>query len=115
MKGETVRPKWNDACRDIEVSEAIRDSLRRQRTIELHYGEHSEEATFMGLMAIGGCGLLVLAPLLLLVAGIVEGLQLPFREHPLWRIWPLYLLAALAVFLLLQVFKLVFQKSADIT
>ena len=113
MEGEAVRPQWTDACRDIEISEAIRESLRRQRTIDLHYGEHSEEATFMGLMSIGGCGLLILAPLLLVVAGVVEGLQIPVREHFLWRIWPLYLLAALAVFLMLQVFKLVFQKRSN--
>ena len=111
VNGASPSPDWSDACRDIEVAEAVPESLRRRRTIDLLYEEHSEQATFMGMMAIGGCGLLLFSSMFLLVAGIVEGLRLPFREHPLWRIWPVYLLVPLALFLLLQLLRFVFPGS----
>jgi len=111
VNGASTSLRWSDACRDIEVAEAVPESLRRRRTIDLLYEEHSERATFMGMMAIGGCGLLLFSSMFLLIAGIVEGLQLPLREHPLWRIWPVYLLVSLALFLLLQLLRFVFPAS----
>ncbi len=102
---------WTDACRNLEVAEIVPESIRRRRTIDLLHEEHSEQATFMGMMAIGGCGLLVFSSLFLVFAGIVEGLRLPFREHILWKMWPIYLLVPLAVFLVLQLLKFVFSTS----
>jgi hypothetical protein len=37
-------------------------------------------------------------------------LQLSFRHHLLWRLWPAYLLFPIVVFLGLQLLKLVFEK-----
>jgi len=108
--GKTL--SWIEACQDIEISEAIAESLRRRRTIDLHYGEISEQSTFHGLMAIGGCGLLFFASGFLLLAAIIEGLRLPFRHHVLWKIWPLYLLTPLALFLTLQLLKFVFPTRS---
>ena len=112
VEKNTFEVGWNASCRDVEISETIRDSLRRRRTIELHEEEHSEEATFKGLMAMGGCGLLSFGVILLLIAGVVEGLKLPLRNHALWRLWPHFLLVLVVVFLLLQLLRLVFQRES---
>ena len=47
---------------------------------------------------------------LLLVAGIVEGLQLPIRDSLFWRLWPVYLAAPLFIFLLMQLLQLAAAK-----
>ena len=60
----------------------------RGRTIELFAEEHTEEESFKGIMAMGGCLLLVMALGVLVVAVIVEGLRLPMRSWPLWRLCP---------------------------
>ena len=52
-------------------------SLARGRTIELFNEEHTEEESFKGVMAMGGCLLLVMALGVLFVAVVVEGLRLP--------------------------------------
>ena len=61
-------------------------------------------------MAVGGCGLLLWVLLLLLVAGVVEGLKLPLRHAAIWRLYPVALLAPLAFFIGLQLLKLVFRR-----
>src|SRR6185503_18285975 len=50
---------WLAACRDQEAAEAVDRSLARGRTIELFNEEHTEEEAFKGVMAMGGCLLLV--------------------------------------------------------
>lgn len=50
---------WLDACRAVEAMEAIDRSLSRNRAIELHNEEHSEESSFKGIMAASGCLLLL--------------------------------------------------------
>ena len=102
---------WLNACRDQEAAEAIDRSLARGRTIELFGEEHTEEDSFKGVMAVGGCLLLVGALGVLFVATIVEGLRLPLREWAVWRFWPVYLLVPIAVFLLLQLLQLVVKKE----
>ncbi len=111
---EGYQPAWNwpSACRDCEIVSAVEQSLHRSRTIQLYEEQHSEQQTFKGMMAVGGCGLLLLACVVLLSVAMVEGLQLPFRRHILWRLWPLYLAAPFAIFLLLQLFQLVFPASS---
>jgi hypothetical protein len=102
---------WLDACRDQEAAEAIDRSLARGRTIELFGEEHTEEESFKGIMAMGGCLLLVGALGVVFVATIVEGLRLPLRDWAVWRYWPIYLLAPIAVFLMLQLLQLVIKKD----
>jgi hypothetical protein len=105
------RESWLAACRDQEAAEAVDRSLLRGRTIELFNEEHTEEASFKGIMAMGGCLILVCAMALVLMAAVVEGLHLPMRNWPLWRLWPFYLLAPIAVFLLLQLFGLAVKRN----
>jgi hypothetical protein len=109
--GEAATAAWLDACRDQEVAEAVDRSLSRGRTIELYNEQHTEEDSFKGVMAMGGCLLLVGALGVLFVATIVEGLRLPLRDWAVWRYWPVYLLVPIAVFLLLQVLQLIVKKE----
>jgi hypothetical protein len=102
---------WLAACRDQEAAEAIDRSLARGRTIELFNEEHTEEDSFKGIMAMGGCVLLVGALGVLFLATIVEGLRLPLRDWTVWRYWPIYLLVPIAVFLMLQLLQLVVKKE----
>jgi predicted dehydrogenase len=111
--GEPPVPAFQEACRDVETAATVERSLARGKTIELYDEEVSEEATFKGIMAVGGCGMLMLGLLAVLVAAAVEGLQLPFRHHILWRLWPAYLLAAILFFLLLQPLRLVFRSGSQ--
>jgi predicted dehydrogenase len=97
---------WLSACRDQEAAEAVDRSLQRGRTIELYNEPHTEDASFKGIMSMGGCVLLLGVLVIVILAALVEGLQLPARNWPLWRLWPLYLLVSIVAFLLLQLFKL---------
>jgi hypothetical protein len=108
----SVEGDWLDACRNQEAAEAIDRSLARGRTIELFNEEHTEEESFKGVMAMGGCLLLVGALGVVFVATIVEGLRLPLRDWAVWRYWPLYLLVPIAVFLMLQLLQLVVKKES---
>ena len=122
VRAKDVPSTWESACRATDLSELIDSSLRRNKTLELYHEAHSEELTFKGMMAVGGCGLLLLTLGLIFAAAIVNTLEIPFLEHPIWqetpwkylywRRWPFYLLGLLAFFLLLQLFKLVFAGSS---
>ncbi len=103
---------WLAACRDQEVTEAVDRSLARGRTIELFNEQHTEEESFKGVMAMGGCLLLSATLVMVFVVAMVEGLQLPLREMGFWRAWPLYVLMPLGVFLLLQLLGFVVKKEA---
>lgn len=129
MKGSATeaaaaRPfEWSDACRACELAEAVERSVRRGRTVELHLETHSEEETFKGVMAAGGCLLVMLALAGLLIASLAGGLQLPStaerlaartaEEQPpslsIWlRIAPVY---PFVIFLALQLLRLVFRRA----
>jgi hypothetical protein len=112
MSGLAEEPEaWLNACRDQEVAEAVDRSLARGRTIELFNEEHTEEESFKGVMAMGGCLLLVMAMGVVFLATIVEGLRLPMRDWPLWQYWPIYLLVPIAAFLLLQLLQLAIKRD----
>jgi hypothetical protein len=103
---------WLDACRDQEVAEAADRSLLRGRTIELFSEQHTEESSFKGVMAVGGCLVLTVALVAVLMATLIDGLQLPVRNWPAWRLWPFYLLAPIAFFLALQLFQLALKRES---
>jgi predicted dehydrogenase len=114
-------PAWEQICHDLEVAEQADRSLRRKRTIELRRESQNEEGNFKGLMSAGGCLILMLAFLLLLVFAVVDGFRTPLvdpdqpapeRAHLLLRMWPVYPLAA---FLLLQLLLLVAKRPSKQT
>lgn len=102
---------WEDGCRGLELEEAVERSVRRGRTIEMHHEQVTEKDTFKSMMAAGGCGLMMWVLCLLLLAGVVEGLQLPLRDMAIWRFFPIVLFAPLGLFLLLQLLQFVYPSE----
>ena len=100
---------WPDAARAIELAETVPRSLAKGRSIDLHQEEFSELGTFRGTMASLGCGLILAALFLLVLATLVGGIA----RQAGWAwgeriagIWPQVVLAVLALFLALQVLPL---------
>lgn len=96
-RGERAHPDLQDGTRATELGEATVRSLRRGRTIDLHYEQISEAGNFKSVMTSTGCMLLmgILAVLPAALAGPVIGLD-----------WTLYFAYAippvLVLFILLQ-------------
>jgi predicted dehydrogenase len=89
---------WQAATAAMEVVDTIELSLQKGRTIEVHQQRLTEQLAFRGTMAAFGCGLLMLMFLLLPLAGVVGDL---FGVR-IKQLWPVMLLAVLALFLLMQ-------------
>lgn len=125
--GAAATPTWPAICRDLEVADTVELSLRRGRLIELHHDTVTEEDTFKGVMSAVGCLLLLLVPMVLLAAAILDGLTVTSRGvsasggggaglagdaaatgRP-W--WPFFLVAPLILFLLLQGLRIVARRS----
>jgi myo-inositol 2-dehydrogenase/D-chiro-inositol 1-dehydrogenase len=97
---------WREALADLEIVEAVERSLRRGRTIELFHEEASEQGTFKGVMAAGGCLLLLVGIALAIAATIVGKFRLVIANA-----WPFALLAVLTLFLLLQLLRFAFPPK----
>jgi len=100
---------WDDAARAIELAETIPRSLTKGRGIDLHQEEFTEIGTFKGTMASLGCGIVLLALLIAVVATMLGGIarQIGWEwGERLAGIWPLMVLAAMGLFLLLQLLPL---------
>jgi hypothetical protein len=98
--------RWADAARAIDLAEAVPRSLARGRAIDLHQEEFSELGTFRGTMASLGCGLVLLALVVLLAATLVGGIASELDWEfgaAIAGAWPMVVLAALVAFLVLQV------------
>lgn len=101
--------RWSDAARAIEVADAVPRSLAKGRAVDLHQEEFSELGTFRGTMASAGCGLILLALGLLVIATLVGGIAHEFGWDLGGRLaaaWPMVVLVALGGFLLLQLLPL---------
>ena len=104
---EDVHPSLLDGTRAMELVEAVHRSLRRGRTVELHYEEISEEASFKSVMTSTGCTLLmaVLVVLPLALVGPAFGMG-----------WTLYLayavLPILILFIVLQSLRFAVRKRS---
>jgi predicted dehydrogenase len=86
-----ARPDLADATRATEVAEGVVRSLRRGRTVELHYEEISEASTFKSVMTSLGC--LVLLSILVLVPIALAG---PTLGMP-WLIYLAYVIPPMLV------------------
>lgn len=69
-------PTWTDAVRTFDLVDAVQRSIRRRRTIDLHFESMSERSQFKTQMTALGCGVLSLTTvgmvLLLLVGAIFD-------------------------------------------
>ena len=63
---QAAQPDWPEAVRVFDVLDAARRSLRRRRTIDLHFETLSERSQFKTQMTAMGCGLLLLTLFLML-------------------------------------------------
>jgi hypothetical protein len=106
-------PSWLDACRATEAMEAIDRSLARNRAIDLHNEEHSEESSFKGIMAASGCLMLMATLAAFSCAGALAVFFPPGKAagddpnrygqfHSYWTWLQICLIVPLAVFLLAQ-------------
>ncbi len=109
---------WADAARTIELTETVPRSLAKGRAIDLHQEEFSELGTFKGTMASLGCGIVLAALFILVLAALVGGIAREagwaFGER-IAGAWPAVVLTALVLFLVLQVLPLLIGSSAPTT
>lgn len=107
--GDTSSPNWSDMMRAVEIVEAGERSVRRRRTIDLHFETTSERNQFKSQMTAIGCGLLsatLVAVVFLLIVGNL------FNLHPLvMQIARIGVFAPLALFLLLQLLLFLSRPS----
>lgn len=69
---------WTELVRDFETVDATHRSVKRRRTIDLHFEPMSERAIFKTQMTAIGCSLLLLTLLLVLIyLGIASAVPLP--------------------------------------
>jgi predicted dehydrogenase len=101
---------WDKATRTMEVVDAIELSLQKERAIEVHQQHLTEQLAFRGTMAAIGCGLLLAGLAVLMLAAVMGGVE-TILQQKLVPFWPLILLAALSVFLLLQAIPLMVSKK----
>ena len=102
-------PNLNDGTRAMELSEAVVRSLRRGRTIDLHYEAISEDASFKSIMTSTGCMILIAVLLILplALAGPALGLN--------WTIYLAYLIPpVLVLFVLFQVLRIGIRKDEGV-
>jgi predicted dehydrogenase len=104
--GRRVHPDLGDGTRAMEVAEAAVRSLRRGRTVELHYEEISEAGTFKSVMTSLGC--LILLSILVVLPVALVGPALGIG----WTIYLAYIVPpALLGFLLLQLLRFAARGS----
>lgn len=103
---DPARSTWDSATCAMEVVDAVDLSLAKDRSIEVHPQQLTEQLAFRGTMAAIGCGMLLLGFLAMLVAGVL-GDVLKLR---LARPWPLVVLLVLGAFLLLQAVPLLVAR-----
>jgi myo-inositol 2-dehydrogenase/D-chiro-inositol 1-dehydrogenase len=102
-------PSIQDGTRAMELVEATARSLRRGRTIDLHYESISEESSFKSVMTSTGCMLLVGSLFAVIVA--LSGPPLGFN----WTIYLAYLIPpVLVIFMVLQVLRYAVRRPNPI-
>ncbi len=98
-------PSLHDGTRAMELAEAAVRSLRRGRTVELHYESISEEATFKSVMTSTGC---------LILIAILFVLPLSMAGPPLGIKWtlfiPYFIPPILVIFVVMQILRLAVRR-----
>jgi predicted dehydrogenase len=105
---------WQDTVRAVELDDAARRSVEKRRSNLMEYQEASEEVGFKGTMALIGCLVVWLLPLVWLLTKLMPKIgwvQLPggfwiYIPDPVWLI-----VLPLAVFLGLQLLRYLIPKT----
>lgn len=108
VASEEVHPDLADGTRATEVAEAVVRSLRRGRTVELHYENVSETGTFKSVMTSLGCVVLLgaLAAVPLALAGPALGAR--------WTVYIAYAIPpVLTAFVLVQLLRFAIRDPHD--
>ncbi|MCH7989309.1 MAG: hypothetical protein IID46_09195 [Planctomycetes bacterium] len=71
VTGQSAQPNWTGLMRAFETVEATHRSVRRRRTIELHFESQSERSLFKTQMTAIGCGVLTLTFFAVLVVLLI--------------------------------------------
>ena len=109
--GTAAPPEWTDLLRATEIVEAAERSVRRRRTIDLHFETTSERNQFKTQMTAIGCGLMSMTLVSLIVA-LMAGA--PFNVHPMvMKVARVGIFVPLGVFLLLQLLLFVSRPSKE--
>jgi len=100
-----ARPTWDDLTKAFETTDAARRSVRRRRTIDLHFEETSERGLFKTQMAALGCGVLMFTLFGLIAYLIAASLfELPV---PVLKVLRILWMMPLFVYLVLQLLLLI--------
>ena len=98
-------PNIHDGTRAMELVEATVRSLRRGRTVDLHYEPISEESSFKSVMTSTGCMILVGSLFAVLLA--LSGPPLGFN----WTIYIAYLIPPiLVIFIVMQILRFAVRR-----
>lgn len=103
-----AHPDLLDGTRAMEVAEAVARSLRRGRTVDLHYEEISEVGTFKSVMTSLGCLVLLGALLAMVIAMVGPALGFARTLDLVYAIPPL-----LIAFVLLQALRFAVRAPKD--
>lgn len=101
-----IGPSLIDGTRAMELAEAVVRSLRRGRTIDLHYEAISEEASFKSIMTSTGCSILLAILFLLPLALAGPALGMNWTIYLAWLIPPV-----LVVFAVMQILRFGIRKE----
>lgn len=110
VNGQPSNCTWADACREVELADAVERSLKRGRAVTIYDEAYTETSVFKGLMGMLGCGLLLLALAIAVVSTIAGALFARLGWNQAAQIagrWPYVLAAMLIAFLVLQLLRLV--------
>jgi myo-inositol 2-dehydrogenase/D-chiro-inositol 1-dehydrogenase len=105
-RDQEVHPNLIDGTRAMEVSEAAVRSLRRGRTVDLHYETISEMGTFKSVMTSIGCVVFLSVIVLLPIALMGPPLGIPGTIYIGYAIPPL-----LFVFIVLQLLRFAVRSA----
>ena len=113
LTGDAALVDWPELVKVFETLDATQRSVKRRRTIELHFEPMSERATFKTQMTAMGCGVLMVTPLLVLAYLAIASLVPPSpsagfppdgweRARSLLLVVRAFVFAPVAIFLVLQ-------------
>lgn len=109
-QGGAPPARWEDFTRGVELLHAVDRSVRRRRTIEIHFETPSELGQFKTHMTAAGCSLLMLT-LLATVAYLTTATLIDIN-HRLKQVLVFLIFAPLGLFLALQALVFVARPPA---